>query len=198
MSTRGRPKCFNNFDALEKAMNVFWEKGYEGASMCNLLCSMGISRQSLYNTFGNKRALFIQCLQFYIHNQHQELKSLFAGKDHAREKLTNFMDMMKSHIMNGDSKGCFLSSTMQEMSESDTDVKRILDQKYKQNAEVFEQFFTDSLESGEIKSSLDSKELAQLFDTLLLGVTGLCKLPGRESQINTVFDIFLKQLNFSN
>ena len=198
MNLRGRPKSFNNFDALEKAMEVFWEKGYEGASMCKLLCAMGISRQSLYNTFGNKRDLYIQCLEFYIHNQQQELKGMLTNSDHAKVKLETFVKLVKEHLTSDGAKGCFLSSTMQEMSQEDTEVKRILDQKYKTNNELFCDFFTNALETGEIKSPLSGKELAQLFDTLLLGATGLCKLPGREEQIDSVFQIFMKQLSFSD
>ncbi len=60
-----RPKTFDQTQALEAAMFQFWEAGFEGSSMQNLVDRMGISRQSLYDTYGNKRELFEAALKKY-------------------------------------------------------------------------------------------------------------------------------------
>lgn len=196
MVCRGRPKTFNNFEALEKAQLLFWEKGYESTSLNDLIEAMGISRQSMYNTFGNKHSLFIQCLEYYIHEHYKQLDQDLFGPGHIENKLKNMFKMMESHFMCPDSKGCFTSFAIQEMAQKDSDVKRILENKYSRNSELFEKFFTEAIEKGEIKSILSGKELADLFDSILLGVTSLCKLPNRGSQIKNVFKIFLKQIDF--
>src|ERR1700722_419577 len=61
----GRPRCFDADEALGAAMNVFWKKGYEGASLSDLTAAMKIERPSLYATFGNKEALFLKVLDHY-------------------------------------------------------------------------------------------------------------------------------------
>ena len=61
----GRPRNFSEEDALEAAMRVFWEKGYEGASIGDLTSSMRINRSSMYTIFGDKEALFYRALQRY-------------------------------------------------------------------------------------------------------------------------------------
>jgi AcrR family transcriptional regulator len=61
----GRPRCFDAEDALDAAMQVFWKKGYEGASLSDLTAAMHIERPSLYATFGNKEALFRKVLDRY-------------------------------------------------------------------------------------------------------------------------------------
>src|SRR4029450_6141307 len=61
----GRPKGFSETDALEKALDLFWQKGYHGVNLPDLLSTMGIARQSLYDTFGDKRRLFIRTIEHY-------------------------------------------------------------------------------------------------------------------------------------
>jgi AcrR family transcriptional regulator len=62
----GRPRAFDADEALEKAMVVFWEQGYEGASLTDLTEAMGIARKSMYAAFGNKEELFRKVLQRYL------------------------------------------------------------------------------------------------------------------------------------
>jgi AcrR family transcriptional regulator len=196
MVARGRPKKFNNFEALEKAMEVFWDKGYEAASLPDLIQAMGISRQSMYNTFGNKRDLFLQTLEYYTFKSGQHLADQFNGPSHAEDKIAGFIDMMTGAFCNQGGKGCFASGAIHEMAAKDAEVKRILDTKYDKNSALFEEFYTKAIENGEITSDLSGKELADLFDSILLGVTGLCKLPNRCDQIQNIFKIFLKQMEF--
>src|SRR5215212_1579071 len=62
----GRPREFDIDQALDRALKVFWRKGYEGASLPALTKAMGINRPSLYAAFGNKEALFRQAIDRYI------------------------------------------------------------------------------------------------------------------------------------
>ena len=63
--TRGRPLAFNQDEALDKALRVFWARGYEGASMAELTEALGINKPSIYAAFGNKEALFRKALTRY-------------------------------------------------------------------------------------------------------------------------------------
>src|SRR3954468_16058849 len=64
-SQRGRPRGFDADEALDKAMKVFWSKGYEGASLPDLEKAMGINRPSMYAAFGNKQELFRKAMKRY-------------------------------------------------------------------------------------------------------------------------------------
>ena len=61
-----RPKQFDRDEALERAMAVFWRRGYEGTSVRDLVEHMGINRGSLYDTFGDKRTLFLAAVDRYL------------------------------------------------------------------------------------------------------------------------------------
>jgi AcrR family transcriptional regulator len=64
-ATIGRPRAFNMDEALDRALEVFWRKGYEGATICDLTAAMGINPPSLYAAFGNKEGLFRKALDRY-------------------------------------------------------------------------------------------------------------------------------------
>ena len=69
--TLGRPRAFDRDQALELALDVFWRKGYEGASLSDLTEAMGINPPSLYAAFGDKEGLFMEAVQRY-HTHSQE------------------------------------------------------------------------------------------------------------------------------
>ncbi len=77
-SKAGRPRCFCEEQALEAAMRVFWEKGYEGTSLNDLTEAMGINRPSLYAAFGDKAALFLKAMERYAEGPGGYLKSALA------------------------------------------------------------------------------------------------------------------------
>lgn len=81
---RGRPRSFDAEQALDRALDVFWRKGYEGASLYDLTEAMGINRPSLYAAFGNKEALFRQALDRYVAGPAAYVRAALA-KPTARE-----------------------------------------------------------------------------------------------------------------
>ena len=72
----GRPRAFNPEVALEKALQVFWRRGYAGASLSELTAAMGITRPSLYAAFGNKEELFHKALDLYVGGWHGSREAL--------------------------------------------------------------------------------------------------------------------------
>lgn len=86
----GRPRAFDADAALEKAMVVFWEQGYEGASLADLTEAMGISRKSMYAAFGNKEQLFRKALQRYTEGPGAYVSQALQAPT-AREAATEFL-----------------------------------------------------------------------------------------------------------
>ncbi len=86
----GRPRTFNKEQALDHALEVFWRKGYEGASICDLTAAMGINPPSLYAAFGNKEALFRQALDRYSETKAGFIREALAAPK-ARDGIVAIM-----------------------------------------------------------------------------------------------------------
>ncbi len=82
-----RHKEFDQDEALQKAMEAFWARGYEATSMQDLVEHMGINRQSLYDTFGDKHSLFLKALDRYHEVETRKLLAFVVGAEWARLNL---------------------------------------------------------------------------------------------------------------
>src|SRR5262245_53586155 len=106
-----RNKAFNIDDAIEKAMNVFREKGFEGASMQDLVDATGLSRSSIYETFGSKKELYLAALDRYD-DQTQDMTAILYGTGPAKELLHTFFGKLIEHNLQ---QSCLMVSASLEM-----------------------------------------------------------------------------------
>lgn len=104
---RGRPRSFDCEAALDRALEVFWRKGYEGASLADLTAAMGINPPSLYAAFGNKEELFRKAVERYVEVRTPFwLEALEAPT--ARGVVERILRGSVEHLTNGDCPGCLL------------------------------------------------------------------------------------------
>src|SRR5690625_5244323 len=87
MADRGRPRNFDRAVALRRAMEVFWERGYEGTSIAHLTAAMGINPPSLYATFGSKESLFREAIALYDTVEGAPINSALNDSPTAREAV---------------------------------------------------------------------------------------------------------------
>lgn len=108
----GRPRCFDEDEALWAAVNVFWTKGYDGASMKDLTEAMGINSPSLYASFGDKHALYLKAIDRYISNDACAPLVAFEQHDDIAKAVRAFMEASIDYATGHESgtRGCFLSS----------------------------------------------------------------------------------------
>ncbi len=112
----GRQLAFDKEQALQNAMKVFWEKGFLGASLTDLTDSMGIKKPSMYATFGNKEALFVQATEYYLQNfASNHLAFLQDTKQAAKARLQNYMmSVIAAQCSDNLPKGCYISLSVSE------------------------------------------------------------------------------------
>src|SRR3954462_11696535 len=88
---RGRPRNFDELEALEKAIHVFWSKGYDGVTIDDLVDGMGVGRPSLYAVFGDKRTLFLRSLNAYTEKKGSSAAKALLSPRSLRDALTSFL-----------------------------------------------------------------------------------------------------------
>src|SRR5258707_12979870 len=103
---------FDEHVALQKATELFWTKGYNGTSMDELTKATGLSRSSIYNTFGGKHALFMRCLRFYLDDQQRQLLELADQVKSVMERIrTVFAFAIEAALTDQLKKGCMMVNT---------------------------------------------------------------------------------------
>ena len=106
----GRQREFCTSEALENAMKVFWKHGYLGASLAELTEAMGISKPSMYGTYGNKEKLFVQAVDYYIEHFASPHGEHLHGEKPLKQRLRSFIfSILKSQCDNQNPKGCLVS-----------------------------------------------------------------------------------------
>ncbi|MCZ8520186.1 MULTISPECIES: TetR/AcrR family transcriptional regulator [Paenibacillus] len=118
-----RPREFNEEEALAAALDVFWDLGYEAASLTHLTERMGINRPSLYAVFGGKRQLFLRCLALYEETYYDGLRLLITeggpGVDGIRAVLRHVVEMGRDPKAR---RGCLFVNTMAELAGRDSEL----------------------------------------------------------------------------
>ena len=91
MAQRGRPRSFDRTTALRRAMEVFWRKGYDNASMADLTAAMGINPPSLYAAFGSKEELYRAAIHHFAATESDDILAPLLNAPTAREALEGYL-----------------------------------------------------------------------------------------------------------
>ena len=126
----GRPHKLQPDEALEKAMLLFWEHGYESTSLNMLEQHLGAGRQSIYNTFGDKKSLFLQAYRHYLNTHLQAACELLQQGNTPQEKLRNlFYNTLD--CADGKHLGCFVGNTIATPSAHQPEIEAVSDEAVK-------------------------------------------------------------------
>ena len=106
----GRPKNFNRDGVLEKALPVFWRRGFADASLHELELATGVNKSGLYSEFKDKEDLFMQSLQYYLESL--EKKGLLTAEPLGWNNIERFLKLGPCSLEG--QKGCFAVSSMRE------------------------------------------------------------------------------------
>lgn len=177
-----RPKSFNQDKALEQAMHLFWEKGFEATSIQDLVDRLGINRQSLYDTFGDKKQLFLKSLNLY----RSQGKAPLLPKDiTVRQIFTHiFQDIIDMSIQ--DSRGCLMANSTLELASRDEDVANIACDNLETAEEDFRQILQEAQRKGELSSEKDPKALASYLFNSIQGIRVTTKASNDRARLEDI------------
>ena len=148
---RGRPRSFDEADALEKATQVFWSKGYDGVTIDDLVAGMGVGRPSLYAVFGDKRTLFLRVLKDYAEKKGALAAKALLSPRTLRDSLAAFLrHAVETATEKGAARGCLLVCVAPLV--DDAEVRQFLQNAAAGAAALVEGRFRDAITAGEIPS----------------------------------------------
>lgn len=172
-----RNREFCDQTALQKAMQLFWAKGYHATSIQDLVDHLGINRASMYNTYGDKRALFQKSLDFYKRSQSEELQSFLQSHPNPVDGLKAlFGQAIEESQSESISKGCFMVNATTELASQDPEIAEFLTENQTSVQSFFEDYLKHAKAKGELKSDLDPTVMASLLFTLYNGIQVVSKL----------------------
>jgi TetR/AcrR family transcriptional regulator, transcriptional repressor for nem operon len=171
-----RTKEFNPDDAIEKAMQVFWHKGYEATSMEDLLTAMDLNRGSLYDTFGDKRTLFLRVVDRYCTVLVGPKFSLLDQPGPALPALRRFIEeMIESGLADPQRRGCLIANTVMELSPHEKEIAGTLRRILKLVEDTFFNVLSRAQQQGELKRDKDPRTLARFLATMMQGTIVMIK-----------------------
>lgn len=166
-----RTKDFDETEVLKKAICIFWDKGYNGTSMQDLIDGLGISRSSLYDTFGDKQKLYIKSLEEYQKQNTQHLECLVNKAPSAKIAIQQVLELIVNELL-GDKqrKGCFIVNAGIELASHDAQVNALLCRNEQQMEQFFLNVVTQGQEKGEISKQQTAQALARFLNNTVKGM----------------------------
>ena len=172
MAERGRPRSFDRSAALARAMELFWTKGYEGASISDLTEAMGIGSPSLYAAFGSKEALFREAIELYGRTEGPAIWDAVENAPDARSAVAGFLTATAhSFSRPGKPRGCMVVLSQLNPTEASASVCAALRENRAQGQAGLERRLRRAVEVGELAPGTDVAALAAFYLTVQQGMS---------------------------
>jgi len=159
-----RVKLFNEDEVLDKAVCLFWHKGYNGTSMQDLVDGLGISRSSLYDTYTDKHTLYLKALERYQNGGNDKVSGIVDQQIPAKEKIGQLLRLIIGDVSDQDvQKGCFMVNAELEVAPHDSIVSDMVCKSDQHMEDAFIKTILAGQQSGEITTTQDAKALTRFF-----------------------------------
>ncbi len=164
-----KPKSFDMEKTLEKIAAVFARGGYEGTSLEDLTKKTGLGKQSLYNAYGDKKAMLKKSLGCYGLKS-EAAESLRCKESNGRKKIETFFANVLGEAKDNSSPGCLITNLLLEKGASDPEVAAAAMERWNQTRAILEEIVSAGKKDKSIKSATDSETLSYALMNLLSGL----------------------------
>ncbi len=169
---KGRPRAFDRDLALHKALEIFWQQGYEPASVAELCAAMQIKPPSLYASFGNKARLFMEALRYYEMTYWTEPARRFMEEPDIRTAVASFFTEAATILLSPDTPcGCMLVLATINISEEEQEIISLVRELRAKTKQLFTDRLRKAIEDGQIPADTDVPALAGALNTFLEGLS---------------------------
>jgi TetR/AcrR family transcriptional repressor of nem operon len=187
-----RPKQFEPDVAVERAMEVFWRKGYARTTPQDLVEELGIGKGSLYHTFKSKHALFTRALRHYQDTHAVTFIEMLERPGPARERLRGALEALIEMDLGGpDRRGCLAVNTAAELAGVDADATDAVRRMFDRTESAFQSVIEEGRRSGEIASDRDPRALASLLLNTVVGMRVIGKSADGPDRLRRTVDALL-------
>jgi TetR/AcrR family transcriptional regulator, transcriptional repressor for nem operon len=186
-----RPKEFDPDRALSKAMHLFWRLGYENTSMEALMKEMGIARQSLYDTFGDKRTLYLKAMAHYRDQTNGEMQKMLNKIPSVKDGFAKLLYGLAAETREQHERGCLLLSANLQRDPKDAVVRDFLRDNQARVEGIFIQALARAKKQGELSPRDDPAALARFFVVTIQGMRAMARLKSDRKGLEQVARIAL-------
>lgn len=191
-----RVKQFDEKEILNKAMELFWEKGFHATSIQSLVSHLGINRASLYDTFGGKDELFNRAFEEYRNTAGKQLKSIFDKESTVREGIKKLFDVAIGEAITDEArKGCFVVNTTTELIPGDEALRKVIQDNNINVQRLFINYIQKGIDKGEFKASKDAKSIGLMLFTLYSGLRVVAKVDAAPNKLRCMVNAGLSVLD---
>jgi TetR/AcrR family transcriptional regulator, copper-responsive repressor len=194
---RGRPRQFDEQQALEAAMQVFWRNGYRGASMTELTTAMGINKPSLYSAFGSKEQLYIKALEHYGTTRAAAHTEVLRTDMPLREALAAFFkSALQRNCDKAQPGGCYVVNALPDCSAEGTPqiVAEATQAAFRASHTLLKDRLLRARREGELPDDADPAALAAYFSAVLTGMSVMARNGTSRQALSAVADQALASL----
>jgi TetR/AcrR family transcriptional repressor of nem operon len=192
-----RPKEFDPQRALAKAMNLFWRLGYENSSLEALMKEMGIAKQSLYDTFGDKRALYLKAMAHYRDQTNRQMQKMLNEIPSVRDGFAGLLYGLAAETRQHHERGCLLLSANLQRDPEDAVVRDFLRDNQARVEAIFCQALARARKQKELSPKDDPAALARFFVATIQGMRAMARLRSDRKALEQIARIALAVFNLS-
>jgi TetR/AcrR family transcriptional regulator, transcriptional repressor for nem operon len=190
-----RSKEFDPERALEKAMRLFWHSGYENTSLEALMREMGIARQSLYDTFGDKRSLYLKALAHYRDQTNSAMQKMLNEIPSVKDGFRKLLYGLAAETREQHERGCLLLSANLQRDAKDAVLRDFLQDNQARVEEIFVTTLKRAQKQGELSNKEDPTALGRFFVVTIQGMRAMARLKSDRKALEQVAQVALTVFN---
>lgn len=191
-----RVKQFNEKEILNKAKELFWEKGFHATSIQDLVCHLGINRASLYDTFGGKEELFSKAFEQYRNEAGNFLRITLDQESSVRLGLERLFDIVIEGVMADESrKGCFVVNATTELIPGDEALRQVIRNNNLDVQRIFIEYIQKGIDKGELSAATDANGIGLMLFAFYSGLQVVAKVDSDPKKLKDMVKASLSVLD---